>query len=240
LDTQTDSQGLNVINLLDLPGGLGCDAFPNQGAYDEYLWKQPGSRYACAWDYPRARILTQPVETLNLISNFTMTLNNDMEWFNEIVASQVTSNKIFEPIQIGTSLRDASGNRTTKHWYPNTGSANNGIVDSLSQYFGAQQLNVGAPIAYRWRCIECGPREIETKTTAKRFLTGLRGSFGDWDWETSLSYATSEGKSHLVNGYYFDRGIISALGSGALNPFLLPDEKQSHLNFGFGCGTHPL
>ncbi len=227
--TDPDNAEASVINILDLPGGLGCDAFPNQGPYDHYLWNSYGSRYACAWDYPRASVIRQPVESNNIVSSLTATIGEDAEFFAEVVGSKVTATKVFEPIQITPwSLRTLDGSGNT-HWYPSTGSSYQMIVDALTNQFGSSELNIGAPIAYRWRCMDCGPRQIETETTAGRALAGLRGTIGEWDWETAFSYASSEGKSHLSGGYYYEDGLARVLGSGDLNPFLLPGESQTQV-----------
>ena len=216
-----------VLNILDLPGGLGCDAFPNQGPYDHLLWNSASSEFACAWDYPRASVLRQPVETTNFIVRATKQVNEQTEFFAEIVASQVVADKVFEPIQVTPwSLvgSDGSGNQ---HWLQAGAGGYQLVVDALSDYFGADQLNLGAPIAYRWRCIPCGPRQIETTTDALRVLIGWEGSIGDWDWETGFSYASSEGSSLLKGGYYFEDAIAPIFGSGAIDPFLLPGQSHS-------------
>ncbi|MDH5432874.1 MAG: TonB-dependent receptor [Gammaproteobacteria bacterium] len=210
-----------VINILDLPGGLGCDIFPNQGPYDHELWNSASSEFACAWDYPRAAVLQQPVESINLVTRATYKLDDNHELFAEVVASEVTSDKVFEPVQI--TPWNFYGN-----WYPSTGSSYQMIVDALSSYFGAGQLNIGAPIAYRWRCMDCGPRQIETMTEASRFIIGAQGTiWGDWDYQVGISTASSEGQSHLKGGYYFTDELAAALGSGEINPFLLPGETQT-------------
>ncbi|MCF6193285.1 MAG: TonB-dependent receptor, partial [Kangiellaceae bacterium] len=216
-----------VVNILDLPGGLGCDAFPNQGPYDHQLWNSASSEFACAWDYPRASVLRQPVETTNFVIRGTTKITEETELFAEVVASQVVADKVFEPIQVTPwSLvgSDGSGNQ---HWLQAGAGGYQLVVDALSDFFGADHLNLGAPIAYRWRCIPCGPRQIETQTDALRILVGWQGTMGDWDWETGFSYATSEGKSDLKGGYYYEDALAPILGSGAIDPFLLPGQSHS-------------
>ena len=211
-----------VLNILDLPGGIGCGSFDNQGPYSELLWNSPTSEFACAWDYPRAGAIRQPVDSINIVSKATFKVGDDHQVFAELVASEVTSEKVFEPLQITPwSLNNPD------HWYPSTGSSYQMIVDALSDFFGAGQLNIGAPIAYRWRCIDCGPRQIETTTEASRFLVGMNGIIGDWDYEVAFSTAESKGKSKLSGGYYFTDELTAVLGSGDLNPFLLPGQSQT-------------
>ncbi|WP_439540064.1 TonB-dependent receptor plug domain-containing protein [Sphingomonas sp.] len=64
----TGPNGANIvgggINILDLPGGGGCDSFDGGMAYDEQLWNNPAAVYACAWDTGRAAVIQQPIETL--------------------------------------------------------------------------------------------------------------------------------------------------------------------------------
>ena len=61
------SQTYNGINVLDLPGGAGCNSVDGMGAYDELLWASPAARFGCAWDTGRAAVLQQPVKNTNLV-----------------------------------------------------------------------------------------------------------------------------------------------------------------------------
>jgi len=93
-------------------------------------------------------------------------------------------------------------------------------------------------MSYRWRCIECGPREIETETDTQRFFVGIEGPLFGWDYRAGIQQATSESKSTLGGGYYYrgttgsgapdgTTGIIPALNSGKVNVFLMPGQTQS-------------
>src|SRR3546814_19481547 len=62
----------SAVNILDLPGGLGCEAGGDlMGPYDHQIWSSSGSKYACAWDYGRARVIQQPVESTQVIGRAT-------------------------------------------------------------------------------------------------------------------------------------------------------------------------
>jgi iron complex outermembrane receptor protein len=83
-------------------------------------------------------------------------------------------------------------------------------------------------IAYRWRCDICGGRTIETTTDAYRLLVGLEGVvLGKWDYKVGLSTAESKATSLLGPGYLFTDSMVSALGSGLVNPWLLPGQTQT-------------
>jgi len=216
----------NGISLLDLPGGAGCDSVDGMGAYDEKLWDTPGAAYGCAWDTGRAAVLQQPVKNTNALGRATFRIG-EHELFAEGVASRVEVAKRFSPNQISPS---ASTFGPTS-FYPSTGAAYNDVYNALVQVFPGIAANYGQPIAYRWRCMECGNREIVTETKAGRLLLGADGPltlFGNrYDYRVGLSRAYSESESELGTGYNYTTALANVLGSGIVNPFLLPGQTQS-------------
>lgn len=204
------------INILDLPGGAGCGSVDGGMAYDEVLWSIPGARYACSWDTGRAATLQQPLETLTYFGKATIALG-DHRISAEVTGSDADSAKRF-------SNNQYSGNATTLPlYYPlngTTASTYNDIYDRLQAVFptigpaGDRTVdavgNYGRPIAYRWRCITCGPREYETNSKTFRAGLNIEGPlFGDWDYRAGGSYAKSETASVLGSGYHY-RGIFTS------------------------------
>lgn len=216
----------NGISLLDLPGGAGCDSVDGMGAYDEKLWDTPSAAYGCAWDTGRAAVLQQPVKNTNALGRATFRIG-EHELFAEGVASRVEVAKRFSPNQVSPS---ASTFGPTS-FYPSTGAAYNDVYNALVKVFPGISANYGLPIAYRWRCMECGNREIVTETKAGRLLIGADGPltlFGNrYDYRVGLSRAYSESESELGTGYNYTRALADVLGSGIVNPFLLPGQTQS-------------
>lgn len=211
----------STLNVMALPGQPGCEAFENTGVDTGALWNRANETVSCAWDYPRAAVLQQPVETLNLVSRGTLKLGADHEMFMEVVAARVQSDKVFEPNQI------TPWSIGTEGWYPSTGSSYNYIVGALSDFYGADQLNIGAPIAYRWRCMDCGPREISTVSQSYKVQLGFEGMLGDWDYKIGLAQSGNEAESELGSGYHYTEQLAAAIGSGLVNPFLLPGQSQT-------------
>lgn len=220
------TQLYNGISILDLPGGKGCNSIDGMAAYDEKLWDTPGAAYGCAWDTGRAAVLQQPVTNNNGLARLTFQ-KGEHQLFAELVGSQVTSKKSFSPNQISPS----TVNFPYSSFYPSTGSAYNTVYNELVKVFPSIAANYGKPIAYRWRCMECGNREIETESKAARLQIGADGPlslFGKrFDYRIGLSKAYSEAESHLGKGYNYTQALAKALGTGIINPFLLPGEKQS-------------
>jgi iron complex outermembrane receptor protein len=217
------TQAYNGVSLLDLPGGAGCNSIDGMGAYDDKLWDTPSAGLGCAWDTGRAAVLQQPVKNTNAVARATFRLG-EHELFAEAVGSQVQVKKSFSPNQIspGPTTFPASS------WYPSTGAAYNRVFDALVKEFPSIEANRGLPIAYRWRCMECGNREIETETKAGRLQLGADGPLGGgFDYKVGLSRAYSESQSVVGSGYNYTDGLAAALATGIINPFLMAGEKQT-------------
>ena len=213
----------NGINPLDLPGGAGCASVPGMDVYDEKLWDSPSAAYSCAWDTGKAAILQQPVENTNFVARATFG-SGAHQFFAEAVGSQVDVAKRFSAIQVQPSAT----NMTAAGFYPSTGPAYDSVFNSIAAVFPSIEANRGLPIAYRWRCLECGDREIATSTEAARLLVGADGPLGaKWNYRVGLSQAYSESKSKLGTGYVYTAALNQVLGSGVVNPFLKPGEQQS-------------
>lgn len=197
------------INILDLPGGEGCESFDGGMAYDDQLWANPGARLACAWDTGRAAVLQQPIETLTYYGRAAARLG-DHEIFAELTGSDATSAKRF-------SNNQYSGNATTMPlYYPLndlTRATYNDVFNRLVAVFPAIAANYGKPIAYRWRNIPGGQREYVTDTETLRAALGVEGPlFGGWDYHAGASYARSESSSVLGTGYHY-RGVFPSSAS---------------------------
>jgi iron complex outermembrane receptor protein len=223
-----NGQAYSGISLLDLPGGKGCNSIDGMAAYDEKLWATPSAGYGCAWDTGRAAVLQQPVKNDNFLSRATFKVG-EHQLFVEAVGSDVKVRKSFSPNQISPGTTTFNGTS----FYPSTGSAYNTVFNELVKVFGSQvSSNYGLPIAYRWRCMECGNREIATETKAGRVQVGADGplnlgSLGTFDYRVGMSRAFSSSESKLGKGYNYQVALANALGTGIINPFLMPGEKQT-------------
>jgi iron complex outermembrane recepter protein len=204
------------INILDLPGGAGCESMDGGMAYDEVLWALPTAQYACAWDTGRAAVLQQPIQTLTYYGRGVVGLGGDHEISLEVTGSDADSSKQF-------SANQYSASATTLPWaYPRnalTAATYDRVFNAIRAAFdvpsnpnraaqvAALNARFGLPIAGRWRCIACGPREYETNTKTFRAALGIEGPlWADWNYRAGASYARSESASVLGTGYHF-RGV---------------------------------
>jgi iron complex outermembrane recepter protein len=209
----TGTQTYNRANLLSFQNR--CGDVPQMSQYESVLWGSPGFRWGCSFDYVGQQRLMQPVERLNAVARATFALNADTQIYAEFVGSKTTSSKAFEQSQIVTSV--AAGNA-----YP----VNGPFYQDLSAFIPTFNRNL--PIAYRWRCIECGRRTIETESDAQRLLLAMEGILaGKWDYKLGASTAKSEAVSTLIDGYMRTADFNTVLGSGIVNVWLLPGQSQT-------------
>ncbi len=216
----------NGINALNLPGQPGCASIDGQAPYDAVLWATPSAAFGCAWDTGRAAVLQQPVTNTSLVARGTIQ-RGDHQFYVEYTGSHVVSEKTFSPNQITSSTIKSSPFYNLA--YPSTGSSYDQVMTALVGTFPSLAGNyaAGLPIAYRWRCMACGNRQIETTANGGRLLFGAEGSFGNWDYNAGISNSFSDSKSVLGGGYYFNDQFVPLLASGELNPFLLAGQSQT-------------
>jgi iron complex outermembrane recepter protein len=223
------------INILDLPGQPGCGVIPGQAPYDERLYAVPQNQLACAFDTGRAATILQPIKTLTYVARGTAKLGEN-NFSLEYTASDAQSSKRFSNVQLtpNTSTRNYAFARTATN-----APIYDRIADALVAAFPNDTTLAGRrarnlPISFRWRCLECGPREINTTTKTSRASATANGSlFSDWNYDAGVSFSTSKARSVLGSGYYYTRsefgvnGIVNALNTGLINPFLFPGQTQS-------------
>jgi iron complex outermembrane recepter protein len=217
------------INIVDLPNGPGYAGLDGMGPYDEVLWAVPGAKYASAWDTGRAAVLQQPVRNTNLVTRGTFKLG-EHRLIAEAIFGRSESAKSFSANQItsGTAANTSLPNGTTvpnpflNLAYPSTGADYNRVFNALVGYFPALEANRGLPMAFRWRAIPAGNREIETRSDTRRFLLAVEGPLSflsQWDYRIGASQAQSKSSSELTNGYFYQVGFANLINTGVLNPF---------------------
>jgi iron complex outermembrane recepter protein len=238
LDFATPGLRVNGINVLDLPGEAGCSSVDGMSPYQEALWSSPAAKYGCAWDTGRAAVIQQPIRNTNFVSRLTFKLG-EHQLFAEAVLARADSAKSFSPNQItsgsGTATTSLPNTTTVPSpfrnlLYPSTGAGYTDIFNKLVKAFPALEANRGNGMAFRWRCIPCGPRELKTQADTKRFLLGAEGSLpflGDWDYRVGFLQAESDTKSEVGGGYHYWKPFADLINTGVLNPFSLQQTPQA-------------
>ena len=209
------TQTFNRANLLAFQGNCGA-LNPYETAYVTQLWGNPQFRYGCAYDYGGAETLIQPVERTQGILRGTFQITPSVTAFAEFIGTRTKATKYFEEYQVTTTGSFAGMQ------YPVGGP----FYQDLSQYIST--FDPTKPIAYRWRCVDCGQRTIGTTTDAYRLLGGFEGTIANrWDWKVGYAQSQSKADSILAHGYMYTAPFTTALHSGLVNPWLLPGQTQT-------------
>jgi iron complex outermembrane receptor protein len=206
----------NRANLLSFQGR--CDSVPQMTQYQFVLWDTPSFRYGCAYDYVGQQTLIQPLSRYNAVGRATFELTPTNTLIAEFVGNKTNATRAFEESQVVTSV--AAGNA-----YPVTGSAYATVANALRSFIPT--FDNTRPLAYRWRCLECGKRTIETDTQAYRGLLAMEGQVGKFDYKVGVSTAKSKADSVLLDGYMRATDFNTLLASGLVNPFLFPGQTQT-------------
>lgn len=236
------------INILDVPGGAGCETMDGGMAYDELLWPvNAGAQYGCAWDTGRAAVIQQPVDTLTYYTRGVVRIAGEHEVFAEVTGSRADSAKSFSNAQVSSNTTNGAFfyplNSLTASTYNDVFNRIRGAFAGNAGQVAALDARYGRPMAFRWRCMACGPREYTTTTDTLRATVGVDGPlFARWDYRAGASYAKSESQSELGSGFYYRGtltngaydttapqvagapgfyGLAGAINSGLLNPFSL-------------------
>jgi iron complex outermembrane recepter protein len=208
----TTAAAIGGVNPLRLPGGGGCDSVDGGMNYDSVLWANPTAGLACAWDTGRAATLQQPLNTMTYYGRLTFNLGGDHQAYFEGTGSNANSHKIFSHNQY------TANNTTMPIAYPLnalTAGTYNQVYNSIVSVLPGVAVNYGRPIAFRFRCIACGPREYDTNTKTFRGAFGIEGPIGgDWEYRGGASYAQSQASSVLGSGYHY-RGVFTSTAQAA-------------------------
>ncbi len=246
LDPANPAIRVNQINITDLPtNSAGYTGLDGMGPYAELLWQSGAAlvtgngKYGSAWDTGRAATLQQPVKNTNFVARGSFKLGEHL-LTAEAVFGRSDSTKSFSPNQWSTVALTASGaqsSTTTANGtvvpeprsgmlYPSTGADYTRVFNALVAFFPALEVNRGLPMAFRWRSLPGGNRELNTVSDTRRFLLALEGplplpfkALSDWDYRTGVSQSESKSKSKLENGYYYTLPFAKLITDGILSPF---------------------
>jgi len=148
------------------------------------------------FDRGTTRSLVSDVDRLNFYAYLTHEMD-DMEFFGEFI------------------YYDAKAERTREQTHNLTAQRFQISATAAFNPFGEQvQLR-------SYRAIDTGPRNVEVDDTTFRILGGLRGNWGEWDWESGLLYTTAETNdmANRIQASAFQASINSTDPSLAYNIF---------------------
>jgi iron complex outermembrane receptor protein len=164
------------------------------------------------------RQLISEATRYNFYSLVEHDFNNNLQAFGEALyySSVTDSNRATQPLDSGLAFLIVPA---SNYWNPF------GPITSPNRLAGlnpADVPNEGLDVLLQnWRPTDLGPRFISTESTTFRVLGGLRGQFGNWDWETAIAYSeneTSDTESNRLSKTLL-QAELSLSTPDAINPF---------------------
>lgn len=168
---------------------------PDTGAVDSGSQSERYNFNEPAW-------VTSDSERLNMMVTFNHELENGMEFFADTFYydSETEFHRAASPIDDGLAFL---------------------IVPPTSFHnpFPGEEV-----LITRWRPIDLGPRIINVDNESWRVMGGLRGEYGEWNWETALVLSEAENidaeRNRQAKSLFID--ALNVPGPDAINPFVGP------------------
>jgi iron complex outermembrane recepter protein len=89
------------------------------------------------------------------------------------------------------------------------------------------EVDFGGITSIPYRVADAGKRTTQDTSTATHFSIELKGPLAGWDYATSYTHSQSKYEEILKGGWVQQGPFFAALGSGAINPFLLPGQQSA-------------
>ncbi|MEF7615834.1 TonB-dependent receptor [Aquincola sp. MAHUQ-54] len=165
----------------------------------------------CQFDFvPTIETLPEAEQT-SLFGSFSKSLGGTKLLQFDAVYSELSVTSRIAPAPVGAQIP--------------TGSA----LYDLYMPGGAQALDptatYGDDLYAYWRGIDTGKRTVDDRTRTLHLSASLSGTAGAWEYTGALTRSQSRWTKEYLGGYLKQNELTAAVGSGALDPFLLPGQQ---------------
>ncbi|ALS98911.1 TonB-dependent receptor domain-containing protein [Lacimicrobium alkaliphilum] len=203
----------------------------NAGEFETYPIGDPRCQYAISdqlcgaedgqgvirYNLNENRDLVSELERMNVFMNINHVFDNGTEAFTELMAYQSRTNLRRHPTASFSTSELVVGAGNYYNPFGPCGSPNR-LPDEL---IGADVPCEGLPVVLdNYRFAEV-PRVVDNDGDTYRILQGLRGQWGNWDWESAVSWsrATKDDVTHNRVSNTLMREALNDTTSAAYNPF---------------------
>ncbi len=183
----------------------GC--LPAKGSY--FILEQ--SDRNCRYDYTAALDIYPPIERQGAVARATFQIDADTQAFGEYTYSKNKATYLSSETPINDF--SAAGDRpiifpATSKWYPAPYRRPDGTLATPT-----------GDLSIAWRGKDAGPRTDEATSEQSRFIVGLKGGLGSWEYDTAFNHAESKVSDKYTDGYLSEARTRAAILSGAVNVF---------------------
>ena len=163
----------------------------------------------CEYDYVIQRAIKPDTENVGVTLTHNYEISADTEFFAEFMYQRNEGHAYEAPVSFDVWVdANSPGRANVPQW----------AVDIDLQDGFADDIRVRSRFPNR--------RTQEFEDTSLRLLAGLRGSFGDWDWEGAVMHGTTE-STITHNGFYQISAVDDAVFDGSFNPFNLGRDNSA-------------
>lgn len=177
--TSAGSSPTGAVGIPGVDGKYHYQSLPGCGQFSNI--SQAGGGGGCLWDTAKFRWITPSDRALNLFVRGTFKVSDDMQVYSEFGYSNKVSK--FQTTPSGTS--GAWG-------YPggpvNASSGTGAVVLGP----GDPDNPYGANARLRYSAWDVGPRVQRTDNDFYRFLVGVKGTFGSWDYDAAYMHSGTD------------------------------------------------
>lgn len=190
---------LEYFNRANLAGTGFTRTFPDAACANFSTLSQVGSGGGCIIDHKQRYDLIQPSsENFNIFGRGTLKINANMQAYSELNLYKSESQSQTSP----SAVHSSTG-------FPG------GPVNNAGIALGATHPDnpfFGTAARLRYLAADVGPRVSNIDSTFARFVAGLKGTMGVWDYDTAFLYSQNKVSNERMG--YLQRDVAFAL----LNP----------------------
>ena len=159
------------------------------------------------YDRNSERSLSSGVERANFYGMLTHQVNDEIELYSEALYYYAKADRV----------REQAANLTSQRFTISENAFYNPFGEEVS--------------LRKYRPVDTGPRNIEVTDTSYRLLTGLRGYFNEWDWDSAVLYskANTEDKANRIHTQRFQEAINSTNQATAYDVFNGADINNTNI-----------
>jgi iron complex outermembrane receptor protein len=202
-------------------GGIGSPSFPNCAPSTYY----PDLGERCFYDpaiQPGVQMIPS-VKTFNIYGAGNIQFTSNLQGYLSGNYSKQKNNFVIQPAPISDQFP----------YGPNGEYVSNILLPASSPFYphalAAAAGIDGQPLNVRYRSVITGNRDTTDTNEQYQIVGGLKGTFGTWDWDASLTYNEGSTKQFLNGGF-------PLLSLTADHPTLLPLLRSGTVNL-FGPNT---
>lgn len=166
-----------------------------------YLPAGTGGVDACTYNYMGDTELYPKTEKASLLSRGVLKLGGGHQAYAEVALTR------------------------SKSWYTGSSARVTGYIDysRVPQLAGTglDQLDDDFPgeLELRMRLNEAGQRTSELTSEGMRFVVGMSGTVGGWDYDTAFNHSVNTVKDKDTHGYVLYNELMEGIADGRINPF---------------------